>query len=56
MDDKDFDPGGQATTTTIALTPVLILAPAWLLFHQRVTWLEVVGACISVIGVALFFV
>ena len=42
--------------TIMALTPVLILAPAWLLFHQRVTWLEVVGACISVFGVALFFV
>jgi len=42
--------------TIMALTPVLILAPAWLLFHQRVTWLEVLGACISVVGVALFFV
>lgn len=41
--------------TIFALTPVLIIAPAALLFHQRVTFLEVVGAIISVVGVSLFF-
>lgn len=42
--------------TIMAITPVLILAPAYLLFKQKVTMLEVVGAIISVVGVALFFV
>ena len=42
--------------TLFALTPVLILAPAALLFHQRVTLREVVGAVVSVAGVCLFFV
>lgn len=41
--------------TLFALTPVLIIAPAALLFHQRVTVREVVGAVISVAGVCLFF-
>lgn len=42
--------------TLFALTPVLIIAPAAILFHQRVTPREVVGAVISVAGVCLFFV
>lgn len=51
----------QYTTTGIAqtlfaLTPVLIIAPAAWLFHQRVTLREVVGAIVSVVGVSLFFI
>ena len=42
--------------TLFALTPVLIIAPAAWLFHQRVTLREVVGAVVSVCGVCLFFV
>jgi drug/metabolite transporter (DMT)-like permease len=42
--------------TLFALTPVLIIAPAALLFRQRVTPREVVGAVISVAGVCLFFI
>jgi drug/metabolite transporter (DMT)-like permease len=42
--------------TIFALTPILIIAPSALLFHQKVTVREVIGAVISVIGVALFFV
>ena len=42
--------------TIFALTPILIIAPAALLFHQKVTVREVIGAVISVVGVALFFV
>lgn len=42
--------------TIFALTPVLIIAPAALLFHQRVTPREVIGAVISVAGVTLFFI
>ena len=43
-------------STLMALTPVFIIWPAHLLFHQKVTFKEVVGACISVIGVSLFFI
>ena len=42
--------------TLFALTPVLIIAPAAILFHQKVTLREVIGAVISVVGVCLFFV
>jgi drug/metabolite transporter (DMT)-like permease len=43
-------------STIMAITPILILAPAYYLLHQKVTLKEVVGAVISVVGVALFFV
>lgn len=51
----------QYTSTGVAMTimslsPVLILWPAHMLFGQRVTRREVLGALISVAGVALFFV
>jgi len=42
--------------TLFALTPILIIAPSALLFHQKVTLREVLGAIISVVGVCLFFV
>lgn len=42
--------------TLFALTPVLIIGPAALLFHQRVTVREIVGAAVSVAGVCLFFI
>ncbi len=42
--------------TLFALTPVLIIAPAAWLFHQRVTLREVIGAVVSVAGVCLFFI
>ena len=42
--------------TLFALTPILIIAPAAWLFHQRVTLREVIGAAISVVGVCLFFI
>ena len=41
--------------TIMSLTPILIIAPAALMFHQRVTLREVLGAIISVAGVCLFF-
>ncbi len=43
-------------STIMALTPVLILWPAHFFFKQSVTFKEVVGACISVMGVSLFFI
>lgn len=42
-------------STLMALTPVLIIWPAHLLFKQEVKPLEIVGAVISVIGASLFF-
>ena len=42
--------------TLMALTPVLILLPSYLISRQRVTWIEIVGALLSVVGVAFFFI
>lgn len=42
--------------TLFALTPILIIAPTAVLFHQKVTAREVIGAIVSVAGVCLFFV
>lgn len=42
--------------TLFALTPILIIAPAAMFFHQKVTAREVIGAVVSVAGVCLFFV
>ena len=42
--------------TLFALTPILIIAPTAILFHQKVTLREVIGAIISVVGVCLFFI
>lgn len=51
----------QYTSTGIAMTlmslsPILILWPAYFLFGQKVTWREILGAVISVVGVSLFFI
>lgn len=42
--------------TIMAMTPVLIILPTYLIFRQPIHWREVLGAIISVCGVALFFV
>lgn len=42
-------------STIMALTPVFIIWPAHLIFKQKVTLREVIGAIISVVGVSLFF-
>ncbi len=42
--------------TIMALTPVFILAPAHFLLHQNVTFREVIGAIISIVGVCFFFI
>jgi drug/metabolite transporter (DMT)-like permease len=42
-------------STIMSLVPVFIILPAVLLFRQRVTLAEILGAIISVGGVALFF-
>jgi drug/metabolite transporter (DMT)-like permease len=43
-------------STIMALVPILIIAPAVLIFKQKVTPREIIGAIVSVVGVALFFV
>lgn len=49
------------TTTGIAstlnsLTPVLIIIPAWIIFKEKITIREVIGAAIAVFGVSIFFI
>ena len=41
--------------TIMALVPVIIIAPAVILYKQKVTIAELIGAIISVGGVAVFF-
>lgn len=43
-------------STIMALTPVLIIAPAAFIYKEKVTFTEVAGAIISVGGVSLFFI
>jgi drug/metabolite transporter (DMT)-like permease len=42
-------------STLMALTPIIIILPAWWLFKQPITAKSILGAIISVIGVSLFF-
>lgn len=41
--------------TLMAISPVLIIAPSILIFKEKVNWKEILGAVITVGGVALFF-
>ena len=43
-------------STIMAIVPVIIIPPAVVIFKQKVTWIEVFGAIISIIGVSLFFI
>ena len=42
-------------STIMALVPVFIIAPAVILYKEKVTLTEIIGAVISVCGVAVFF-
>jgi drug/metabolite transporter (DMT)-like permease len=42
-------------STLMALTPILILLPSALLYRQRIRPKEWIGAWVSILGVALFF-
>lgn len=42
-------------STIMALVPVFIILPAVILYKQKVTLAEIIGAIVSVAGVALFF-
>jgi len=41
--------------TIMSIVPVLIIPPAIVFFHEKVNWKEILGAVITVGGVALFF-
>lgn len=43
-------------STIMSITPILIIPFTMIFFKQKVSWQEVVGALISVGGVALFFI
>lgn len=43
-------------STIMAIIPVLIIPPAILLYKEKVSVKEIIGACITVSGVILFFV
>ncbi|MFH0841861.1 MAG: DMT family transporter [Bacteroidota bacterium] len=49
-----FTEAGVASTI-MALVPIFIIAPAIVLYKEKVTTAEIIGAVISVAGVALFF-
>jgi len=42
--------------TLMAIVPILIIPPAAWLFKQKISWIDIVGAIISVGGVVLFFI
>jgi len=41
--------------TIMSIVPVLIIPPAILFFHEKVNWKEIIGAVVTVGGVAIFF-
>ena len=43
-------------STIMAIVPILIIIPSVLFMNQKVTFREIVGAVVSVLGVALFFI
>jgi drug/metabolite transporter (DMT)-like permease len=48
--------GTGIASTIMALTPVMILLPAYYFFKQKITYTEILGAIVSVAGVSLFFI
>lgn len=42
-------------STIMSIVPVMIILPSVLLFHEKVTRREILGAIIAVLGVSLFF-
>ncbi len=41
--------------TLMAISPVLIIVPSVIIFHEKVNWKEILGAIVTVGGVMLFF-
>lgn len=50
-----FTQAGIASTL-MAMVPIFIIAPAVILYKEKVTLAEIIGAVVSVAGVALFFI
>lgn len=50
-----FTASGIASTI-MALVPVFILVPSFIIYKEKITAREIIGALISVAGVALFFI
>ena len=48
--------GTGVAATLMALTPVMIIPPAILLNRERIKVIEIIGAIVSIGGVALFFI
>lgn len=42
-------------STVMSISPILILPATYLLYKQGVSWPEIIGAMISIVGVAIFF-
>lgn len=47
--------GAGIASTLMALTPIIIILPAYWIFKQPISLKSVIGAIISVVGVSLFF-
>ncbi len=43
-------------STIMSLVPILIILPAYFIYRQKVTLVEILGTVISIAGVALFFI
>ncbi len=43
-------------STIMSIVPILIIPPAILLYKQKITTIESIGAIVSVLGVSLFFI
>lgn len=43
-------------STIMALTPILIILPSKLIYKEKITAKQVIGAVISVAGASLFFI
>jgi len=43
-------------STIMAMTPALIILPHWLIYHSKITFKEIIGTIICLIGVSMFFI
>ncbi len=41
--------------TIMAISPILMLPTVWILFHERLSWQAIIGACVAVAGVGILF-
>ncbi len=42
-------------STIMSIMPVLIIVPSVFIYKEKVTFKEIIGACLAVVGVAIFF-